>query len=200
MTVGALTQSCGLLEGTHVASNLGWRAVDAIAVGDKVLTFDNAMQPVIEVRREVVFAQPAENPQRCWPVAVPSGAFGNRCELILPPDQGVMIECEAAADPMGDPFAVVPAMALDGIRGVHRVPPRHCEQIVTLFFAQDEVIYVEGGTLAYCPRLTCLVSDDFSQVEGPYDVLSLHDAAILVDCMGAEDALTPQTEQEAIVA
>ena len=40
----------GLVAGTNVASNLGWRAVDALSVGDMVLTFDNAMQPIVEIR------------------------------------------------------------------------------------------------------------------------------------------------------
>ena len=38
---GLATLSHGLMAGTRVASNLGWRAIDALAVGDKVLTFDN---------------------------------------------------------------------------------------------------------------------------------------------------------------
>ncbi|WP_241525652.1 Hint domain-containing protein [Pseudophaeobacter leonis] len=39
----------GLLAGTHVASNLGWRPVEALCAGDKVLTFDHGMQTIVEV-------------------------------------------------------------------------------------------------------------------------------------------------------
>ena len=45
----------GLVAGTNVASNLGWRAVDALSVGDMVLTFDNAMQPIVEIRRDLTW-------------------------------------------------------------------------------------------------------------------------------------------------
>jgi hypothetical protein len=45
---------------------------------------------------------------------------GNKECLTLLPHQGVMLECEAASDLYGDPFAIVVAQALDGVRGIHR--------------------------------------------------------------------------------
>lgn len=186
--------SHGLMAGTHVASSLGWRAVDAIAVGDEVLTFDNAMQPVVEIRREVKWSDFAVIPASRWPVTIPAGALGNRRDLTVLHDQGILVESNAANDPLGDPFAVIPAMALDGSRGVHRVPPQHQVEAVTLFFEQDQVIYIEGGTLAYCPRPGDLVSDDLEQTPSLYDVLSLHDSAFLVECMVEEDKMDMQAE------
>ena len=53
---GGLTAAThGLMAGTRVASNLGWRAVEALAPGDLVLTFDNGMQPIAEVRRSSIW-------------------------------------------------------------------------------------------------------------------------------------------------
>ena len=99
--------SHGLLEGTHVASSFGWRTVDAIAVGDKVLTFDNAMQPVVEIRRDMRWLEATSTPKARWPVRIPAGAMGNRRDLSILHNQGILVESEAANDPQGDPFAVV---------------------------------------------------------------------------------------------
>jgi hypothetical protein len=179
--------SHGLIARTHVASSLGWRTVDAITIGDNVLTFDNAMQPVVEIRRDVKWKDATSVPKVRWPVRIPAGVLGNRCDITVLPDQGILVESDAASDPMGDPFAVVPAVALDGTRGIQRVAPQHQIEVVTLFFEHDQVIYVEGGTLAYCPHPVDLVSGDVAQSTGFYDVLSLHDAAFLVECMVVED-------------
>lgn len=200
MNDGLVGISHGLMLGTHVASNLGWRAVDAISVGDQVLTFDNAMQTVIEIRRDMLWLDGADVPERMWPVTIPAGAMGNRCDLSLLPDQGLLVESEAATDAQGDPFAVVPALALNGIRGICRTAPLHQVEVVTLFFAQDQVVYVEGGTLAFCPHLGCLVCDTVEQVATPYDVLSLHDSVFLVECMAVEDGMDGESEWHALAA
>lgn len=186
--------SHGLLAGTHVASSLGWRTVDALAIGDNILTFDNAMQPIVEIRRDVKWRDTTAVPDSRWPVRIPTGAMGNRRDLSVLHNQGILVESDAANDPLGDPFAVVPALALEGSRGIHRVAPQHQVEIVTLFFEHDQVIYVEGGTLAYCPHAGDLVSDDLGQSAGFYDVLSLHDSAFLVECMVVEDKVHRQSE------
>ncbi len=62
--------SHGLIAGTHVASSLGWRTVDAITIGDNVLTFDNAMQPVVEIRRDVKWKDATSVPKARWPVRI----------------------------------------------------------------------------------------------------------------------------------
>ena len=198
MNDGLVGITHGLMGGTHVASNLGWRAVDALSVGDKVLTFDNAMQPITEIRRDVLWLDATGVPERMWPVTVPAGALANRCDLSLLPDQGLLVESEAAADALGDPFAVVPSLALDGVRGIRRSAPQHQIEVVTLFFAHDEVIYVEGGMLAHCPHLGCLVADAADQPGSLYDVLSLHDATFLAQCMAVEDKMDGEGNREAL--
>lgn len=187
------TTSHGLIAGTHVASNLGWRAVDALSVGDKVLTFDNAMQTVVEIRRETLWSDPYEAPELTWPVHVPKNALGNRCALTLMPDQGIMVESDATEDAHGDPFAVIPALSMIGLRGIDRVPPRDTIEVITLFFADDQVVYVEGGVLAFCPRAGCLVSD-MDAPAGAYEVLGLADAEFLVECMKFEDHVEGNTQ------
>ena len=149
---GIATLSHGLMAGTRVASNLGWRAIDALAVGDKVLTFDHGMQEITEIRRAHMWLDAPDTAENMWPVVIPEGALGNREELVLLPDQGVMVESDAAYDLHDDPFAVLTAHSLVGMRGIRRRQPMQRVELIAVYFAHDEVIYAEGGALIHCPR------------------------------------------------
>jgi len=177
----------GLMAGTHVASNLGWRPVEALAAGDKVLTFDNGLQMVLDVRRTVLFADASSVPEHMCPVTVPAGALGNRKAMHVLPEQGVLVESDAANDAHGDPFAIVTAASLVGFRGIAREFQAREIEIVTLYFAQPQVIYAEGGMLIYCPQAHLALTDMISAATQPYDVLTGEDASFLVDCMRYED-------------
>lgn len=186
-----ITGQSGLMSGTHVASNLGWRAVDALSVGDKVLTFDNGMQTVLDIQHETLGTGTRGHlPQSATPVFVPEGALCNRCDLWLMPDQGLLIESESTQDALGDPFAVVPARALIGFRGICRRAPQLPLELTILTFAGDEVVYVEGGMLAHCPRARDLLMDGAFDKDGLYDPLDIKRARSLVECLMAQNSIS----------
>jgi len=142
----------GLMAGTRVVSNLGWPNIEALAVGDKVLTFDNGMQRVAEIRHVPIRIDTPETVAAAWRICVPGGALGNREALL--PEQGVMVESDAAFDQHGDPFAVITVAALVGLRGIYRSRPTLQVNMIALYFDSEEVIYAEGGALIHCPRNT----------------------------------------------
>lgn len=183
--LAALTH--GLMAGTRVASNLGWRAIEALAVGDKVLTFDHGMQEITEIRRSTVWIDAPDTAPAMWPVIVPIGALGNREELTLMADQGVLVESDAAADMYGDPFAIIPAHALDGVRGIFRTAPAQQIELVAVYFADEQVIYAEGGALIHCPANTTALDKFIEARPSTYDVLNTRDAAFLAECLVMED-------------
>ena len=185
-TTGIVTQ--GIMAGTRVASNLGWRPVEALTAGDKVLTFDNGMQTLAEVRREVLWLDATHVPEQHWPVTVPAGALCNRAALTVMPDQGVMVESDVADDAVEDPFAVIAARQLVGLRGITRTPPRRQVEVVTLIFSEAQVIYAEGGALLHCPFETDLLSGITGTPNGRYPVLSAELSALVVDELRMEDA------------
>ncbi|MBW4710394.1 Hint domain-containing protein [Roseobacter sp. YSTF-M11] len=186
----AMPVSHGLIAGTRVASNFGWRAAEALTVGDKVLTFDNGVQPIVDIQRTTIWTEGTEVAPGFWPVVIPAGALGNAQDVTLLPDQGVMLESDAASDPLGDPFAVVPAQALEGLCGIHRSPPLHPVELITFYFARDEVIYIDGGLLIHCPRGVVLLQDMMAPSEVLYDVMSAeHARDILRDSEVARQAL-----------
>ena len=179
----------GFIAGTQVASNLGWRAVEALAPGDMVLTFDNGMRPLVDVRRETMWVDADYVPRAHWPVHVPEGALGNRVAMMLGADQGVMMESDLAEETFDDPFSVLRARDLCGLRGIHRVPPRTRMEVVTLVFAEEQVVHAEGGVLIHCPRPTVFFSDMLAADPNPYPVLTAELTALVIDEILTEDAL-----------
>lgn len=186
---GLATATTGLMAGTRVASNLGWRAVEALTVGDSVLTFDNGMQQITEVRRTVMWTDAPDTAAALWPVIVPAGALENRTELTLLADQGVLVECDAAQDIYGDPFAVIPAQSLVGVRSITRAAPQQQIELIVISFAEEQVIYAEGGALLHCPVAKMALDHLLDGVAPTYDVLGLNDASLLAGCLVAQDQM-----------
>nr|WP_322866705.1 Hint domain-containing protein [Aquicoccus sp. G2-2]MEA1114010.1 Hint domain-containing protein [Aquicoccus sp. G2-2] len=148
---GVTGAKTGIAGGTRVATSMGWRDVAALQEGDMVLTFDGGLQPVSAVIRRRLWDGRGQCPKAFWPLAVPAGALENAKSMMLLPNQGVMLESDVAEDIYGDPFALVPAAALDGLRGIERVLPNDPIDVVCLHFESDQVVFAEHGALLFCP-------------------------------------------------
>lgn len=161
----ALEHGCpghGFAAGTVVATHLGWRPVEALTVGDYVMTFDNGMQPITAVTRGAYWMQAGDCPDHLLPIQLPAGVLGNDRAMTVLPEQSVMVESDAAEDLLGDPFALIPAEALIGFRGIDRMRPWQAFDVVTLHFDQDQVVYADGGALIYCAAVIAgVASVDF---------------------------------------
>ena len=107
----------GLLHSTRVATSMGWREVEALAVGDKVLTFDAGLQPITAIERVINWPDHATCPDHAAPFEVPAGVLGNSERIWMLPNQLVVVESDLAETLTGDPFALVPVDVLDGWRG-----------------------------------------------------------------------------------
>ncbi|PCJ05359.1 MAG: hypothetical protein COB16_15980 [Rhodobacteraceae bacterium] len=177
----------GFLAGTHVASNLGWRSVEALSVGDRVLTFDHGMQAIAEMHRETMLVPEGDQSDAQCPLLVPQDALHNRVPMWVMPDQGILLESDLAVDAMGDPFVVVPACTLEGYRGIHRACPGQRLELVMPRFAMDEVIYLEAGLLGFSPAPSSLL-DAAATEDGLYRILHQDAARELIANMMAEEA------------
>ncbi|GKY88173.1 hypothetical protein STA1M1_20420 [Sinisalibacter aestuarii] len=182
----------GLTTGTRLASEFGWRPIEAIQVGDRVMTFDNGLQSVVAVTRGTHHAAAGDMPAFAVPIHVPIGALGNEEPLVLLPEQIVMIECDAAEDLTGDPFALVPAKALEGFRGIDRIRGLRPVESMTLHFENDEVVFADGGALLLAPssvpgEVSLALIEERGQPT-PYAAYRGAEAAALVEAMKEEDA------------
>jgi hypothetical protein len=180
----------GLLSGTRVATSHGWRPVQALCAGDRVVTFDSGMQQLCGVTRHRVWTGETACPQRFWPLDVGRGVLGNRAPLRVMPHQVLMVESDLAETLWGDPFALLPGVALEAAPGVARVMPEPGAEVFVLHFESEQVIFAENGLMALCPA-SCNLLDYAQERAGPrYEVLSLTEARGLVLAMARMNGLT----------
>ncbi len=179
----------GVLAGTLVATATGWRPVEALITGDEVLTFDHGMRPVKSIDRQLLVIGDTACAQDMSPVYIPRDALGNRAPMWVKPEQGLLIEHDLLEDKLGDPFAVVPACALEGYRGITRAPQQVSMETFVLTFDEDEVVYIEAGVLAFCPADLDLMQLCVTAAVDPlYTLLSTSQSRELVLDMITEDS------------
>jgi hypothetical protein len=141
----------GIAEGTQIAAAAGWRRIEDLRPGDRVLTVDAGLLRLRGIQRQVPVLQASELPESARPLALPPRALGNREPTILLPDQAVMIESEAAEAIYGDPMALLPARALIGLRGI--APALSAAPTVSfqLLFDAPQLVYANVGAMFLCP-------------------------------------------------
>ena len=192
----------GLVHGTRVATAMGWRDVDALAVGDLVLTFDRGMQPIRAITRGALWQSDDACPESLWPLKVPVGAIGNNEPMILLPEQPIMVESDAAEELFGDPFSLINAADLDGFRGIERAIPMVELDVVQLHFDNDEVVFAASGALLFCASLQVINMAELLNAHPDaacYMVLPQTQAELLIEFLIDEDfeVPSPNMTQEA---
>ena len=199
---GATGVMTGLSVATKVVSTMGLRKVEALTEGDKVLTFDAGMQAISKITRQNLWQGEGPCPQRFWPLEVAAGALGNRDVMLLLPHQSVMIESDAAEEVYGDPFTLIPAVALEGVNGIRRIEPVDDFEVFTLHFETDQVVFGNSGALFFCPAARDLLAHAFEPVEQPsYTVRPLREARVLArELQGAKAAICDVSPCESMVA
>lgn len=140
----------GILAGSLVETDAGWREVQTLSPGDRVQTFDGGLKPLCHVARRSLAPD-----TRLW--RAEAGALDTCSPLVLLPDQFVLVESRRAEALFGTPLMLAPAAALGEGRGVLPVDPADGEapcEAVTLHFEEEEIVYVNTGALLYCPGLS----------------------------------------------
>jgi len=175
--------STGIPAGLPVATPDGWVRAGALQVGEAVLCVDAPPQPIMTRRIAVLPC--------ALLVRLPAGALGEHGLLLLPPDQPVALDLDAAADLYGDPVVLLPAGALVGWRGIARRRVTEAA-LVTLGFDRRQVVYAGPGMLLGCPGPAASVL----RAEGPpAPPLTAPQARHLLACVMAADvgaALQPR--------
>ena len=190
--------AAGLVAGTWVATAMGWRAVEAVALGDLVLTFDRGLQPVRSVTRGVNWGAHSECPKQLWPLVVPAGVLGNQETMMLLPEQSVMVESDTADMLYGDPFTLLSAADLDEFRGIERAFPTGQLEVIQMHFDHDELVFADAGALVFCPSGGMIEAGAEAAPSAPdgYRNLPSDEAAMLVDCLRDEDTVACGTKPD----
>jgi hypothetical protein len=112
-------RDAGLIAGTLVETAAGWRRVELLRVGDRVHTYDGGLR---QLRRVEHAYYGAENGgyELEQILHVPGGALDNCEDLLLMPEQLLMIESQVAEELLGTLAVLIPTSALPGFRGITR--------------------------------------------------------------------------------
>ncbi|MBU2935911.1 MULTISPECIES: Hint domain-containing protein [Pacificibacter] len=182
---GSNVQANGFCAGTKLATNLGWRNVESLRLGDLVLTFDDGVQKITRIDRTVITDHQLGQALQDWPLHIPKGALGNHDEMTLMPEQAVMIESDLGEAMFGDPFTLVPACALIGYKGIERIKPRGAIDVISIHFDSEQIVFANVGALFHClPAEGDLVADLANESAAlGYDVLSMAQATDFVTAM-----------------
>ena len=173
--------SSGLLAGTQIATGGGWKTVEEISAGDKVLTFDAGLQTVTKVAQTTLWDGDGDCPVNFWPLSVPAGALGNRQEIMVLPCQSILTQCGVSEEIHGDPFSLIPARAANGMHGISRIAPERDMQVVILHFAKEQVVFTRAGALFQCPACKDTIEQKNEEKEQPfYPLLRLDEARFLL--------------------
>jgi autotransporter passenger strand-loop-strand repeat protein len=81
--------------GTRLLTDRGDLSVEALAIGDRVVTWSRALAPIVWIGHRQVDCARHPDPKRVWPVRVAMDAFGQdqpRRDLFLSPDHAVFVD------------------------------------------------------------------------------------------------------------
>ena len=174
----------GVYGPTKVATPTGWRCAASLTVGDCVLTVANGARPIRQI--DTVFVEADHAP--LWSMHLPARGFGAITALSLPPHQPLLIETDQALPFCGEPFALIPALALNGWRGAAPFMADAPEQPLVLRFDKPDMIYAGPGLILGCPGISDQPADWNRLTENPATAeLSLSAGRHLVACLIAED-------------
>lgn len=171
----------GIMAGTKVATSVGWRPVEALKAGDKVLTFENKMQSIDWIERRIVWCGRNAEPG-AWPLFVPAKALGNREDMFLMPSQSIVIDCDLAEKVFGSPYVLIPSVALIGHFGVERERPEKPLEIVRFGFATEEVVFANTGAMFHCGQRSDILGE-VSDGGGNFTVLAEDAASHFLTCL-----------------
>lgn len=178
--------SGGVVAGTRIATHLGWRPIEGVVVGDSALTFDGGLQKITDVmRRTVSFGETFEGGYQCL-LNIPAGALGNQSNFFLVPDQAILFESDIAEELFGDPFALVPALALEGFNGIEREVPADPIDIISVQFDTDQIVITDFGAQLHCPAKSPAAALEAllgAPVPGRYKTLSYELSVALIEEM-----------------
>ncbi|WP_253276830.1 Hint domain-containing protein [Ruegeria sp. 6PALISEP08] len=173
----------GFLRSTKIATTSGWKPIERIVVGERVRTLDHGFKEVRRISTSVVVIPADERRTEYLPVFVPARAAYNGRPVWLMPEQGIALNL-SKIDAEANGISILPARMLNGVGRLMSQAPGSSFEVCSLFFDDDQVIFVEGGLQTYCP------SGRFNMRGTPnrqqYDVADEEAATDLVNIIAAK--------------
>lgn len=137
----------GLLLGTLVETTQGWRRVEDLMVGTRVYTYDGGLRPVVRLRRMTVRSQGNVV------VRIPGGVANVCQDLFVQAQQYLMVGPDGGFDFSHGQGRLCQAKHLCGLREIGLARYSRGKALVSLTFAEEELIYANTGALVHCSGL-----------------------------------------------
>lgn len=171
MPVGSLGPTCFTC-GTRISTLEGEMPIEALRLGDRVLTMDHGYQPIRWIGRQVVEAM-----GDFAPVEFAAGSLGNHQTLLVSPQHRVLVRGARTELFFAETEVLVSAIHLVGMPGVTRSYQAEVTYM-HLLFDRHEVIFGNGApSESFHPSSQMIESDRALRAEI---------AAIFPDCPGLQ--------------
>ena len=200
------------LTGTLIMTSRGARPVEDLQAGDKVLTADGGMQPILWAGERRLSGQEHSDPAKL-PVRIPAGALAPGVperDLYVSPNHRMVLEHPLAGLFFHAGQVLAPAKALVGTRGIGTAPVQFPVRYHHLLLASHQVIFANGAATESL-HLTQLSIEGFRedqqaqiqtaagwpQSRGPTArmVLKPSEARLLMAASGEDDLVSPPALQ-----
>lgn len=164
----------GMPVGTLVETEQGWDAVETLSVGQMLVTTEGDLKPLTRVEHSF-----ATLPRGLGLIHVSGGIFPGVSDLVLLPEQLILLTSPLAEVRFGTPDVLLPAAALDVAMGVEVASGGIQVQLTSFGFEDEEVIFAGGDMRLHCPKardasvLTTTPGSDFWTVLDAEDGRSL---------------------------
>lgn len=133
--------------GTRIATPRGEVAVEALSVGDRVITRDNGLQVIRWIGTRALKASDIAQAKNLAPVLIRKGALGNDLperDMMVSPNHRMLVANDKTALYFEESEVLVAAKHLTGLQGVSVMAPTDVTYI-HLMFENHEVILSDGA-------------------------------------------------------
>jgi len=134
--------------GTMIMTPSGEKAIDALSVGDEVITADHDVQRIRWIgTRRLSRSELAAKP-KLRPIRIAAGALGNdlpRRDLLVSPQHRMLVRSAIAIRMFNSDEVLIPAHTLVGIPGVERDESAETVDYYHMLFDRHEIVFAEGA-------------------------------------------------------
>jgi len=138
-----------LTKGTDVLTSTGWRAIEAISVGDAVVTANDNSEVVRWIGQRRLDRTDLENNPKLYPVRISKGTLGNGLplrDLLVSRQHRVLVQSNIATRMFGESEVLVSAIKLTKVPGIFVDETVEHVEYFHLLFDKHEIIFAEGAS------------------------------------------------------
>ncbi len=134
-------------QGTTLMTATGEQPVDWIRTGDRVLTKDHGLQPVLWADRTVISASKLQSTANLRPIKIAARSIDKQTpaqDLLLSPEHRILLKLPQIELLFGCGEVFVPIKSVANGGDVSRILPDHAISYYHIMFAQHEIVLAEG--------------------------------------------------------